>query len=71
MLLTVAGTVVQLNNVQQIQASQNAFAAVLDDGSVVTWGAAGYDCSAGQLNNVQQIQPLRGLLPPFLVMDPV
>ena len=31
----------QLNNVQQIQASgQNAFAAILGDGSVVTWGDA-------------------------------
>ena len=50
----------QLKNVQQIQASHSAFAAILDDGSVVTWGAAGHggDCSAvqSQLNNVQQIQ---------------
>ena len=28
----------QLNNVQQIQASSSAFAAVLGDGSVVAWG---------------------------------
>ena len=29
----------QLKNVQQIQASQKAFAAILRDGSVVTWGS--------------------------------
>ena len=28
----------QLKNVQQIQASERAFAAVLGDGTVVTWG---------------------------------
>ena len=28
----------QLNTVQQIQAAAQAFAAILDDGSVVTWG---------------------------------
>ena len=35
---------------QQIQASQSAFAAILADGSVVTWGtaAAGGDSSAVQ-----------------------
>ena len=31
-----------LTNVQQIQASSNAFAAILGDGSVVTWGEAGF-----------------------------
>ena len=51
----------QLKNVQQIQASSdNAFAAILGDGSVVTWGLAGFggDSRAvqGQLKNVQQIQ---------------
>ena len=50
----------QLQNVQQIQASQAAFAAILDNGSVVAWGHAGWggDSSAvqGQLDNVQQIQ---------------
>ena len=30
----------QLKIVQQIQASTNAFAAILGDGSVVTWGDA-------------------------------
>ena len=30
----------QLKNVQQIQASDSAFAAILGDGSVVTWGDA-------------------------------
>ena len=47
----------QLMNVQQIQASNAAFAAILGDGSVVTWGKAdsGGDSSAvqDQLMNVQ------------------
>ena len=30
----------QLKGVQQIQATQSAFAAILADGSVVTWGHA-------------------------------
>jgi alpha-tubulin suppressor-like RCC1 family protein len=46
--------------VQQVQATLYAFAAILDDGSVVTWGnpAHGGDSSAvkGQLKNVQQVQ---------------
>ena len=50
----------QLKNVQQIQATAFAFAAILGDCSVVTWGDAdcGGDCSAvrDQLKNVQQIQ---------------
>ena len=50
----------QLTNVQQIQASDYAFAAILGDGSVVSWGdaAKGGDSSAVQakLKNVQQIQ---------------
>jgi len=54
----------QLKNVQQIQATDWAFAAVLDDGSVVTWGDpdVGGDSSAvqRQLKNVQQIQATRG-----------
>ena len=38
----------QLNGVQQIQATEHAFAAILKDGSVVTWGDArfGGDSSA-------------------------
>ena len=50
-------------NVQQIQATGCAFAAILRDGSVVTWVAAetGGDSSAvrDQLQNVQQIQAAR------------
>ena len=50
----------QLKNVQQIQATDSAFAAILADGSVVTWGSDrnGGDCSAvhDELRNVQQIQ---------------
>ena len=46
--------------VQQIQATSQAFAAILEDGSVVTWGPAdfGGDSSAvrDQLKGVQQIQ---------------
>ena len=45
---------------QQIQATDGAFAAILEDGSVVTWGDArsGGDSSAvrDQLRGVQQIQ---------------
>ena len=50
----------QLRGVQQIQATEDAFAAILEDGSVMTWGAAysGGDSSAvrDQLRGVQQIQ---------------
>jgi hypothetical protein len=50
----------QLRNVQQIQATSAAFAAILADRSVVTWGDScfGGDSSEvrGQLRNVQQIQ---------------
>ena len=50
--------------------SEGAFAAILGDGSVVTWGlaACGGDCSAvqGQLKNVQQIQAGDVALLPFL-----
>ena len=50
----------QIKGVQQIQATDSAFAAILEDGSVVTWGnaAAGSDSSAvrDQLKGVQQIQ---------------
>ena len=54
----------QLKNVQQIQASHQAFAAIRGDGSVVTWGLAecGGDSSAvqDQLRDVQQIQASDG-----------
>ena len=40
----------QLKTVQQIQANAVAFAAILEDGSVVTWGEAG---SAGDSSAVQ------------------
>ena len=50
----------QLKNVQQIQATRGAFAAILGDGSVVTWGGvpSGGDSRAvqGELINVKQIQ---------------
>ena len=50
----------QLKNVQQIQASNQAFAAILGDGSVVTWGSVyfggGSSAVQAQLKNVQQIQ---------------
>jgi alpha-tubulin suppressor-like RCC1 family protein len=54
----------QLRNVQQIQSARcGAFAAILADGSVVSWGDPdhGGDCSRVQcqLNNVQQIQAAR------------
>eukprot|EP00439_Symbiodinium_sp_Y106_P058463 s4522_g8.t1 len=50
----------QLENVQQIQASKCAFAAILGDRSVVTWGDAYFDGDSSfvqhQLKNVQQVQ---------------
>ena len=50
----------QLINVQQVQATSFAFAAILADGSVVSWGdpKEGGDCAAvqDQLRNVQHIQ---------------
>ena len=53
-----------LKGVQQIQASYGAFAAILADGSVVTWGNGdlGGDSRAvqGQLKGVQQIQACYG-----------
>ena len=49
----------QLKNVQQIPASGGTFAAILGDGTVVTWGDHGHggDSTAAQnrLRNVQQI----------------
>ena len=45
---------------QHIQATDRAFAAILEDGSIVSWGDPkfGGDCSAvqDQLRNVQQVQ---------------
>ena len=49
-----------LKNVRLIQASSFAFAAILGDGSVVTWGDPAKGGDAGmvqeQLQHVQQIQ---------------
>ena len=54
----------QLQNVRQIQACCRAFAAIRDDGSVVSWGDSrmGGDSSAvrDELKNVQQIQASSG-----------
>ncbi|CAE7745414.1 unnamed protein product [Symbiodinium sp. KB8] len=61
-LLDSAGNILddQPKNVRQIQTSYHAFAGILGDGSIVTWGHAefGGDSSAvqDQLKNVQQIQ---------------
>ena len=50
----------QLKNVQYVQASVGAFAAIIADGSVVTWGPAEYGGDSStvqeQLKNVHQIQ---------------
>ena len=51
----------QLKGVQQIHASQRAFAAILEDGHVVTWGHPRYGGNSfskvrDQLKGVQQIQ---------------
>ena len=52
-----------LSNTVQVQASDEAFAAILDDGSVVTWGDAGSggNSTAAQkrLKTVQQISACR------------
>ena len=48
----------RLVNVQHIQATYRAFAAILDDRSVVTWGDAEYggdSSSVYHFDNVQQI----------------
>ena len=54
----------RLKNVQQIQATESAFAAMLADGSIVTWGNVdlGGDSTAVQdeLKDVQQIQATAG-----------
>ena len=52
----------QLRNVQQIEAGGSAFAAILADGSVVTWGnPRGGDSSAvqDQMKSVQQVKGTR------------
>ena len=55
-----SGVQAKLRCVQQIQATERAFAAILEDGSVVTWGDPefGGDSSAveAQLKSAQQIQ---------------
>ena len=49
---------------QQIHASSGAFAAILEDGSVVTWGDSGFGGHSSavqdQLHGVQQIQATSG-----------
>ena len=64
----------QPRNVRQIQAHKSAFAAVLADGSVVSWGACGshdpghsggygavdFKSVEGRLKDVQQIQASSG-----------
>ena len=60
---TVAVTVRQfemsLKGVQQVQATHSAFAAILEDGSVLTWGNAQYggDSSAVQAQLIWQFKP--------------
>ena len=50
----------RLKNAQQVQATRFAFAAILGDGSIVSWGSrafGGDSCAVqNQLKNVQQIQ---------------
>ena len=54
----------RLRNVQQICSTYTAFAAILADGSVVTWGHTAYGGKSSgvqdQLKNVQQICGTRG-----------
>ena len=53
----------KLKGVQQIQAASRAFAAILEDGSVVTWGDRSYGGDSlavrDQLKGVQQIRATR------------
>ena len=63
-------------NRMQIHSSDQAFAAILGDGSVVSWGDAanGGDSSAvqGQLQKTfSRSKPLIALLPPSGAMDPL
>ena len=46
----------QLKDVQQIQASPFAFAAILGNGTVVTWGDSDSSLVQNELQGVQQIQ---------------
>ena len=50
----------RLKGVQQVQSNPSAFAAILADGSVVTWGIPEYGGDSSevrdQLNDVQQVQ---------------
>ena len=58
----------KLKNVQHIQASDRAFAAVLDNGSVVTWGdpVCGGFCGAAVQAQLKNVKPRDSLLQPFL-----
>ena len=49
--VTVGAVQHQLTNVQQIQASARAFAAITDDGSIVTWGDADRGGDSSQVQN--------------------
>ncbi|QDZ41657.1 S8 family serine peptidase (plasmid) [Euhalothece natronophila Z-M001] len=55
----------ELNNVQEIFSTSNAFAALKEDSSVVTWGHSRYggnssEAIGGELNNVQEIFSTEG-----------
>ena len=54
----------ELRDVQQLQSTAYAFAGILSDGRVVTWGRPDFggdsDDVADQLRNVQQIQATKG-----------
>ena len=57
----------QLRNVQHIQCSSSAFAAILADGFVVTWGDVSDGGNGSAVQNVQH-KPLLALLQPPLLM---
>ena len=52
----------QLKSVQQVQATHKAFAAILEDGSVVTWGDPfwGGDSSAVQEDQLKKVRQVQG-----------
>ena len=68
-------TLLHVNRLQIQACYDGAFAAILSNGSVVTWGDApvgGYSSSVqDQLRNVGRFKPLTALLLPSWTMDPL
>ena len=56
----------QLRGVQRIQATERAFAAILEDGSVVTWGDAAYGSDSSQKGPLLRFWKMDPLLPALM-----